>query len=270
MLFDDNGVPRTVKLAELEYFLLRGEIDITEQEIADKSKGDMLSKGLVIIQTGWFVLQCIARGVEHLPITQIEIMTLAYAVLNFVTYSIWWKKPLNVQCPCPVLRKASSKRQDGHKIAGAGEQEEEQEEGGEKESFWMQWIIFHKENKDEMLRVILPMVFIAMIFGAIHCIAWSFEFPSHTDQIMWRISSLEITCVPLLVAVYMLGMSLPIRTLTSFPLWLKVLCTILYLLGSWMYNSGRMTLIVLAFKSLKSLPPGAYEKVRWTGYIPHI
>ena len=59
--------------------------DITEKEIRDKSKGDVLSKSLVILQTGWFIMQCIARAVEHLPVTELELVTVAFATLNFVT-----------------------------------------------------------------------------------------------------------------------------------------------------------------------------------------
>jgi len=64
-----------------------------------------LSKGLVIVQTGWFVLQCIARHVEGLPITELELMTLAFATLNFFTYGLWLDKPLSVQRPYRVLVK---------------------------------------------------------------------------------------------------------------------------------------------------------------------
>jgi hypothetical protein len=38
---------------------------------------------------------------------------------------------------------------------------------------------------------------IATIFGAIHCVAWSFQFLSHTEQLLWRIASLSITCLPM-------------------------------------------------------------------------
>ena len=37
-------------------------------------------------------------------------------------------------------------------------------------------------------------------FGGIHCIAWSFAFPSSTEQLLWRISSIAITGIPLPVA----------------------------------------------------------------------
>ena len=81
MLFEDGREPRTLYPFRLEEYLKSGAIDITEAEIQDKSRGDMLSKGLVIVQTGWFVLQCIARRVEHLPITELELVTLAFAAL---------------------------------------------------------------------------------------------------------------------------------------------------------------------------------------------
>ena len=60
MLFDNCEPSHTLLPGELKRHLLDGNIDITEKEVKDKSKGDALSKGLVIIQTGWFILQCLA------------------------------------------------------------------------------------------------------------------------------------------------------------------------------------------------------------------
>ncbi|KDQ51711.1 hypothetical protein JAAARDRAFT_40957 [Jaapia argillacea MUCL 33604] len=36
------------------------------------------------------------------------------------------------------------------------------------------------------------------------------------------------------------------------------------------YIAARIMLLVLAFNSLRSLPPGAYETVSWTNYILHL
>ena len=69
---------------------------LTEAEIKDKGKSDWLAKSLVLLQTSWFMMQCIAQAIEHLPVTHLEIMTLAYAAMNFVIYIFWWNKPLNV------------------------------------------------------------------------------------------------------------------------------------------------------------------------------
>ena len=53
-----------------------------EEEIQDKSKSDWLAKTIVLLQTLWFVTQCIARGIENLPTTELEIVTLAYTAIN--------------------------------------------------------------------------------------------------------------------------------------------------------------------------------------------
>ena len=82
-----------------------GQIDISENEIIDRDKSDILSKGPVIAQSGWFILQCIARKVERLSITELGLVTLVFAMLNFVTYGLWWNKPLSVECPYPARRK---------------------------------------------------------------------------------------------------------------------------------------------------------------------
>ena len=95
-------------LMRLDYI----DISITEKEIADKSKGDGLSKGLVILQTTWFAIQCIARGVQHLPITELEFVTLAFVTLNLTTYVLWWHKPFNVQSAVPVVLKRTINDED--------------------------------------------------------------------------------------------------------------------------------------------------------------
>ncbi|TFK58018.1 hypothetical protein BDN72DRAFT_744767, partial [Pluteus cervinus] len=74
------------------------ELQFPQKQVQDRSKGDFLSKGLVALQTSWFVLECIARFQQHLPITELEVVTLAFAVLNIITYGFWWDKPLNVNC----------------------------------------------------------------------------------------------------------------------------------------------------------------------------
>ncbi|KAF8643507.1 hypothetical protein AX16_008999 [Volvariella volvacea WC 439] len=72
---------------------------LSEEEILDKAKGDLLSKAIAIIQTSWFVLQCITRHAQGLVITELELVTLAFATLNIITYVLWWKKPLNATFP---------------------------------------------------------------------------------------------------------------------------------------------------------------------------
>jgi len=75
---------------------------IITADINDRSKGDFLSKLIAILQTSWFILQCIARARQQLALTELELVTLALASLNAITYAFWWHKPLGVQEPIRI------------------------------------------------------------------------------------------------------------------------------------------------------------------------
>ena len=62
--------------------------DVTVADINDRSKGDGLSKAIAILQTTWFIVQIIAQGQQGLAVTELELVTLALASLNGVTFMI--------------------------------------------------------------------------------------------------------------------------------------------------------------------------------------
>ncbi|KAH9952477.1 hypothetical protein BC827DRAFT_1380301 [Russula dissimulans] len=100
MEYEGNRPIRVLLPRELASYSLTGNGNfprISKMEIQDRSKGDFISKAVVILQTSWFVLQCIARGAQGLSITELELATIAFAGLNLVIYLLWWDKPLNVQ-----------------------------------------------------------------------------------------------------------------------------------------------------------------------------
>ena len=106
MLCDENdNMIETLSIKRLEDLTSEGKIrwpGISEHAIQDKSKGDFFSKGFAVLQTTWFITQCIARAVYGLTITELELATLAFAVLNGILYFLWWDKPQDVTCPVPV------------------------------------------------------------------------------------------------------------------------------------------------------------------------
>ncbi|KAF8640240.1 hypothetical protein AX16_010136 [Volvariella volvacea WC 439] len=68
---------------------------ISEEELNDKAKGDWLTKLLAVLQTTWFIVRCIVRRVEGLALTELELVTLAFAVLNGFAHALWRSKPMN-------------------------------------------------------------------------------------------------------------------------------------------------------------------------------
>jgi hypothetical protein len=109
MAFEEDR-PSNILLGptQLEGYSLSGKGNfprITREEIDDRSKANILSKVLVVCQTGWFVTQCIARVAQRLPVTELEVVTLAFAVINLGIYWLWWHKPLDVDHPVRVYKR---------------------------------------------------------------------------------------------------------------------------------------------------------------------
>jgi len=308
MEYEGNRPIRVLLPEELESYSLTGNGDfprISKADIEDKSKGDAISKGVVIFQTGWFVIQCIARGAQGLPITELELVTVAFAALNFVIYLLWWDKPLHVQRGVRVY-----KRRRAEEIVDDGDAEATAEfwsslgdalsdlpvviargpflnhdvfkswlvrvlmwplvkpvnimfepESDEKHEKRVDTFYPHKWAPTSKIVSIFLVISITEAFGGIHCIGWTFTFPSSTERTLWRIASLSMTCVPvafppLLLISNMLG-SDPYLAMPSMSLLL-------------LYVLSRLALLVLPFLCLRSLPPTAFHVVHWASFIPHV
>ena len=79
-------------LAKLRHFK-----EIFDREIRDKSKADILGKGLVVFQVTWMIIQCISRKVAGYPLTALEVHTLVHATCALIMYTLWFRKPLDIQ-----------------------------------------------------------------------------------------------------------------------------------------------------------------------------
>jgi hypothetical protein len=321
---------------ELVFLVQKGYIDvpsITKREIDDKSKSDVVSKGITVVQTGWFVMHCLARRIRRLPVAELELVTLAFAVTNTLTYLFWWNKPLNSECTVPIGLKKLMSAEDwqecmrfiqipeildngtpaievemklsigkeggasemGHAMEGAGDETDgaatyEKKHPAKDERCWpifmfesartspsREWHLrttkkrVHRQYSGflpphQLLESFLIGGASAVTFGGIHCIAWSFTFPSHAEQIIWRVCCIIIMGVPVLLAV-IFGLSMlfwkslrPLR-----PVVREVVDSTRYV-----YILARVIMIVIALIALRSLSPGVSEAVSWATFIPHI
>ncbi|ESK86847.1 hypothetical protein Moror_3460 [Moniliophthora roreri MCA 2997] len=347
----------------LEYLLYHCHISITEEEIQDRSHADVLSKTIAIVQTTWFILQCIARGAQGLAITELEIITLAFAFLNFITYFLWWNKPLRVRYPVRVTWRIDEDLPPHAeelqttltswvkaKIAGIRRyiissfhrlwrNQSYADEPRATLTSWMstvkakiigirRYIVssLHKasfhgawkkgrvmlqillvlallptipflagfqsimEGKDNSLfssrldsdpiELYAAVYLIAVAFGALHCIAWSFNFPTEAEQLQWWIMSILVAVLPLSAGpIHVMGRYKDkvdefINSLSKWPGFLVIMKDILVgtsgLILGILYTMARIWLIVLALMALRDLPPSAYQAVQWLNFIPHI
>lgn len=85
-----------LRLAEHEPALLP---DLSKAEIIDKSKADGFGKTIVCLQASWFIMQTCSRFTAQLPISLLELSTMAHAICALLIYFLWWNKPLDIRQP---------------------------------------------------------------------------------------------------------------------------------------------------------------------------
>ncbi|KAL8829851.1 MAG: hypothetical protein Q9170_005992 [Blastenia crenularia] len=75
---------------------------ISEEDILDKSKSDNVSKLLSVLQALWMLAQTISRLYSNLPITLLEVNTLAHIICAIIIYALWWNKPKLINEPTKI------------------------------------------------------------------------------------------------------------------------------------------------------------------------
>lgn len=76
---------------------------ISKEEIQDKSKSDGSAKLICCIQVSWLVVSTLGRISESLPVTPLEVNTIAHVASALMCILLWWHKPRWVNEPT-VLR----------------------------------------------------------------------------------------------------------------------------------------------------------------------
>ncbi len=70
--------------------------EISCELISDRSKSNLLGKGLVCMQVIWFLIQCIARAVAGYPLALLEVHTMVHVVCALFMYALWWQVSLHI------------------------------------------------------------------------------------------------------------------------------------------------------------------------------
>ncbi|KAL8856366.1 MAG: hypothetical protein Q9178_007057 [Gyalolechia marmorata] len=72
---------------------------ISTEDILDKNKSDNVSKLLSVLQALWMLVQIIGRLIRHLPVTLLEVNTLAHIICAIIIYAFYWNKPKLINEP---------------------------------------------------------------------------------------------------------------------------------------------------------------------------
>lgn len=389
ILYDKEAdrLVRVIHLPDLLELIRSEAVDpltiITEEDIWDKSKGDFITKLLVLLQTTWFIVQCIARWMAKLQVTELEVITLSFACLNIIAYILWWEKPQNINAGTRIEKEFQKSMQQSSAQVEERDVTDEFEEANLEQphqagirprtqvydssnhdcSGWQEKLIsgifwatvflvlggiilcyyvgkviwearlfspvrkivigrqprpvrqldhvflpstwsspredpattsihhdtlgvgtfFASNGASHKGHVVLFAVACGGLFGGLHLISWNSPFPTHTEAMLWRASSLYIMANPILLSIP-LALTVYIYKVVDDPLRLVELRpTARLLYSAWFrlfaripalvipfYILARFIIIIIGFSTLRGLSPDAYKEVPWTTFIPHI
>jgi hypothetical protein len=187
---------------------LSAENFISKEDIQDKGKADNLVKTVALLQASWLVLQCIARAVQHLPITTLEISALAYVPCALFVSYLWWPKPYDVAEATLLLVKKMQANSATPTMQPSGQTPEKAVTTLSTDFPESSIIVCYDYETFPMSRAcwraiastlvlinrwgILTAMF-CFIFGGIHCTAWNFSFASSEERLIWRVCSVILT-----------------------------------------------------------------------------
>ncbi|OQD91633.1 hypothetical protein PENSOL_c051G08202 [Penicillium solitum] len=236
---------------------------MSQDSLDGHNNGDLVVKILALLQISWMFIQLGVRLGRNLPASKLEIFTLSFAICSSITYIMLIDKPQDVRTSCTIKAVRHPSAEDLICMANAGSV------GNVfKSNVWIPNDAMHRDAVRKVPGYMISLVYF-FAFGATHCIAWNFEFPTAVERLLWRLSSV-VTAV-----------ALPIAYLISDPFWLKVFKLetqprilelvegSLLILTVVVFILARLFITVEVFRSLAFLPPGAFIGT-WTANIPHV
>jgi hypothetical protein len=201
----------------------RQEIYISKEAIDDLNKYDGFARTLAQAQSAWFAMNCLARFVQGLPITTLELTVLAFFVPTLGIVFFWKDKPSDIHTIKTLRLSLTVDKLREHALAHGHIHASElwfetpldfvsrdEWHGSLIYSYWLNTPLFRFARQaflgpDATAKPInsisdmalpplsLSLEFVEAAFSipflGINFVAWSWHFPTPVEQWLWRISS---------------------------------------------------------------------------------
>ncbi|KAI9766758.1 MAG: hypothetical protein M1839_004775 [Geoglossum umbratile] len=299
---------RTLTPQGLLFFARRGcFFDIPEDTIRDKSKADILAKGLVCCQVTWVVIQCIARKASGLPVTLLEVHTMVHVVCALSMYALWFYKPLDVKYPIAdgsisLLFKESTLSRV-HPGGGLSVLSHSIRDDADTRAIglWGDCLFWNRSRNvflwaeghvgfggmgqnpgwnlpGVQLLLLLIVASLSAAYGGVHAAAWRFLFPSPVEHLLWKVSCMVCIAgsIPASIAVMAIADAWSFKpSQRRERLWLDwghglhAIPLVICVITLLVFIVARFFMVIEAFLSLRHTTIGSYATVTWALYIPH-
>jgi len=229
---------------------------MSEDEIGDLNKGDIFVKFLAVSQISWLCIQLITRVSRGLATTQLEIVTLAFAVISIITYILLYNRPKDVQAVRELYATRYPTPDDLSDIAKAGPS-----------PLFMtrRDVAIPNDSNYQTSGASFP-VSVAIVlaaFGGLHLLAWNYDFPTQIERVLWQASA--ITTV---AAMPLMGMINLVDKHFGTNKFLDTFYVLAALVLGVAFVAARGFVLVEIVRSLAYQPPGTFQTT-WASNVPH-
>lgn len=273
---------------------------IKKEEIEDKSKADAFLKVIALSQAGWLILQVIARAVQGLHISLLEISACDMIACWTPTIFFWFRKPLDITVPevihidtpmAIILCDAG----DAAKTPFRQTPLDFVESLGQISELFiapMPKCVSSKirlspgkkpleripNDLDPLYHSVLIHWYVALPFyllAGLNFAAWHAIFPTDIEKTLWRCSVIVyLVCMMIwghfeLALQALEGSTKPVvARMNSYKL--RFPAALLFWVPVLIAFTARMCIMGETFASLRAMPADVYQDIEWTNFIPHV
>ena len=244
---------------------------LSTERVSDLSKEDIFVKLLAISKIIWLCLQLSMRLSQGVPTTQLEVMTMGYALCSAVTYFLLFDRPRDVMTVFEVEAARYPTSDEMSLIASIGPLVF----GFFRTTLSLPNNSTHQNGQTPERP--LSSSFAVFLFGVMHFAAWGYKFPTQTELNLWRASTIvTIAAVPAMVTLGVLTQLFNATCNSNPPGWLvsRGRVQLLFIFVQFwilapLFVAARLFILVEVIRSLAYQPPGSY-KTTWAAYVPHV
>lgn len=213
---------------------------VDETAIWDRNKADGFARFVTFVQVTWFCIQCLARWVQGLAVSTLEITTFATILATLNSLFFWYHKPLDVQFPialqtesriADILSDAGNRASQPYSRTPLDFLKSPPVSTSIVAPFWFGVGVVVNLDKESNVRplrrfgnsktrppagitireTIYGILFEFVYFG-VHLASWNQLFPTQAELVLWRVSNLVLMG---LLALYLIA--IPIGMVSSKP-----------------------------------------------------
>ncbi|KAK7978391.1 hypothetical protein PG988_005881 [Apiospora saccharicola] len=186
--------------------------EMTEDDIGERTKQDWFVKVIATLQFLHLALSLIVRTSQGVAFSQLETISVGFTVCGALIYLLYFYKPQSLQAYFVTEAQLAGPRRIGgnrqellfkRKYDGFWDVLRNKRKADEETDSLSKTVVERIPNDNIPISQnqwahpgIFLLALTSALFGALHAIAWNFEFPTLEEKIVWHIATIALAASP--------------------------------------------------------------------------